>query len=106
MEPPDLTREALNPDGEWYTEHVVQGIRLTREPGAWVRTWLLISVDVPLDVASLAAYRVLWDSEHESYDLPVDMVNSSPRRWVRDEDTVIALMISHGEDEMGEKAVE
>jgi hypothetical protein len=101
--PPDLTSEPLPADGEFYYDEdgevlPVAGIRLTKEPEAWWRTWLLVVIDVPLDGAALDAHRVQWDWRHESYDLPADLVNSSPRRWVRDEQTVVNLILAHGED--------
>src|SRR5438552_3081617 len=99
MEPPCLTLEDLPPDGDFYwddhgRELPVNGIRLTREPNAWPRTYLLIAVDVPLDDAAIAPHRVRWDREHESYDLAETLVNSSRRSWVRDEETVVHLMLS------------
>ena len=108
IEPPELTREDLPPDGDFYCDPEtgeqlpVSGIRLTREPNAWWRTALLITVDVPLDEAALARYRLQWDRQHESYDLPVDLVNASQRRWVRDAETVGHLMQMYCEDECGD----
>jgi len=102
----NLTSRDLPPDGDFYSPHVVEGIRLTKEPNAWHRTLLVIAVDVPVNLETLARYRVRWDWEHESYDLPEGLVNSSRRVWVRDEETVLNLMRSNGENRLGEKESE
>lgn len=100
-----LTDRDLPPDGDYYSfeDFEVKGIRLTKDPSAWHPTLLLISVDVPLDSAALGRYRLHEDRAHEAYDLPEHVVNSSPRRWVRDEETTLELMRSRGEDRLGEE---
>jgi len=97
---PELTMEPLPPDGlDFYNDGPVKGIRLTAQPDAWDKFWLLIGVDVPLDIQGLLPFRVQWDQVHESYDLPTDLVNSCRRVWIRDEHTAVNVMLADGPHE-------
>jgi hypothetical protein len=89
-EPVDIATSDLPGDEDFYHDKggnalLMSGIRLTRKLSAWPRNWHLAAVDIPMPLDVLERHRIAWDAEHESFDMPVALVNSSARTLIRDD---------------------